>query len=287
MLRRRRRAGVGAGVGHPAGDLAVLPAEPCGAGAQALARRGSAGRAAVCTLSSASTSSQICVQLVDVEIVEAVVVAPAPQHVLGWAPVQPGVDLRPAADAAPLGVGERRAAEGGGDAAGAVLAVHLLERERDDLALADELALLDDDDVEAGLGEQGRRRASAGAGPDDEHVGWPLGGRRSWPAGGGVVNEALRRRPSPARSPTRRRRPGSGRAGRSRRAPAAAAGEEAGDACVARRAAAGAGDGQGDDGDPEPHRGGQRGDPAPGEGHRLAAALGRQAGQVDDEEPVG
>ena len=97
--------------------------------------------------------------------------APAPQHVLGWPPVQPGVDLGPAADAAPLGVGERGVTEGGGDPAGSVLTVHLFERERDDIALANELALLDDDHVEAGLGEQGRRRTSARAGPDDEHVG--------------------------------------------------------------------------------------------------------------------
>ncbi len=91
--------------------------------------------------------------------------------VFGGAAVQPGVDLRAATGAAALGVGDRRATEGRGHAAGAVLPIHLLERERHDLALAHERALLDDDDVETGLGEQRCRRRAAGTGTDDEHVG--------------------------------------------------------------------------------------------------------------------
>ena len=98
---------------------------------------------------------------------------------LGRAAVEAAVDLGAAAGAAPLGVGDRREAERRGDAAGAVLAVHLLERERHDLALADERALLEHEHVEAGLGEQRRRRRAAGAGADDEHLGVAAVGRRS------------------------------------------------------------------------------------------------------------
>ena len=59
-------------------------------------------------------------------------VAPAVEHLGRRAPVEAAVDLGAAAGAAPLGVGDRRQPEGDGDAAGAVLAVHLLERERHD-----------------------------------------------------------------------------------------------------------------------------------------------------------
>ena len=170
MLRRRAAAGIGAGVGHPAGDLAVVPAEPFGAGAQAIARRRRRpGKGLHRQLRLDLVADRV--QLADVEIVERVLLGATAEDVLRRAPVQPGVDLRAATGAAPFGVGDRRTAEGRGDATGAVLAVHLLQRERDDVALANELAFLDDDDVETRLGEQRRRRAAAGAGTDDEHVG--------------------------------------------------------------------------------------------------------------------
>ena len=162
--------------------------------------------------------------------------APAVEHVLRRAPVQPAVDLRAAAGAAPLGVGDRWTAERRGHAAGAVLAVHLLQRERDDVALAHERALLDDEDVEAGLGEQRRRRRTAGAGADDEHV----GGRRQAidrRQRAAAITEGARRLPCPATSPTRRRRRASGRGGRSRRRRAADGGRASGRAAATGEAA--------------------------------------------------
>ena len=120
------------------------------------------------------------VELVGAEAGDVVRRAPAVQHVLGRAAVQAAVDLRPAADAAALGVGDRREADRRGHAAGPVLAVHLLERERHDLALADVGALLQHEHVEAGLGQHGRGRRPAGAGADDEDLGdvVPERGRR-------------------------------------------------------------------------------------------------------------
>ena len=64
------------------------------------------------------------------------------------------------------------------------------------------------------------------------------------------------------------------------------AGQEAGDTCSPGDPS-GAVDGEGDCGDPEPHRGGEHGDAPPREGHRRVAPFVRQAGEVDDEEPVG
>ena len=78
-----------------------------------------------------------------VEVGDAVLVPPAVEDVLGRAAVEAAVDLGAAAGAAALGVGDRREAEGRRDAAGAVLAVHLLERERHDLALADQRPFLE------------------------------------------------------------------------------------------------------------------------------------------------
>ncbi len=111
------------------------------------------------------------VQLADVEIVEAIGRPPPVDDLLRGAPVQPGVDLRAASGAAALGVGDRRAADRRSDPAGAVLAVHLLERERHDVALVDEVAFLHDEHVESRFGEQRCRRAAACTGPDDEDVG--------------------------------------------------------------------------------------------------------------------
>jgi hypothetical protein len=92
-----------------------------------------------------------------------VLAPPTIEDLLRRPSVEAGVDLRAAARATTLGVGDGRTAQRRRDAAGPVLAIHLVEREGHDLALAHELALLEDDDVQSGLGENGRRRGAAGA----------------------------------------------------------------------------------------------------------------------------
>ena len=69
------------------------------------------------------------VQVDGVEIGDAVAGAPTVDDLLRRATVETAVDLGTASGAAPFGVGDGGPAEGDGDAAGAVLAVHLLERE--------------------------------------------------------------------------------------------------------------------------------------------------------------
>ena len=170
-------AGVGpGGVVHPARALVVTPPEPLGATAQRLAggqvgaRHGLHGEFLLHLVARG-------VQVGRVEVVDGL--APAIEHVLRRAPVQAAVDLGPAAGAAALGVGDRRGAERRRDPAGAVLAIHLLERERHGLALPDERTLLDHEHVVAGLGEQGGCRRAAGAGADHEHVSLEVGEART------------------------------------------------------------------------------------------------------------
>ena len=128
------------------------------------------------------------VELVELEVGDAVLGPPLGDDVLRRPAVEAAVDLRAAADAAALRVGDGGEAERGRHAAGAVLAVHLGERERGDLALLDVRALLGDEHVETGLGEQRCGRRSAGARADDEHLGVELRAsplpdhrRRVWP----------------------------------------------------------------------------------------------------------
>ena len=150
-------AGVGpGGVVHPAGTLVVTPPEPLGttaqrlAGGQVGARHGLHGELLL----------HLVARGVDVGRVEVVDgLAPAVEHVLRRTPVQAAVDLGPATGAAALGVGDGRGAERRSDPAGTVLAIHLVERERHGLALADERSLLDHEHVVAGLGEQARPSA--------------------------------------------------------------------------------------------------------------------------------
>ena len=106
-----------------------------------------------CTLSDASTSSQIDEQVVGGEVLDPVLRPPRVERGLGRSPVEPAVDLGAATGTSALGVGDRREPECDGDAARAVLLVHLVERERDDAALFDPWPLLDDQHVVAGLGE--------------------------------------------------------------------------------------------------------------------------------------
>ena len=216
--------GVGAvGVHHPAGDLLVAPAELGGAAAQRLAGRRLGARARSARTARARPRRRWRRGRPSVEVGDAVLVAPAGEDVLGRPAVEPAVDLGAAAGAAALGVGDGREAERGGHAAGAVLAVHLLERERHDLALAHERALLEHEDVEAGLGQQRRGRRAAGAGADDQHLGLRARCRSS------RRGRSLRRRAAgaswcPATSPRRRRRRASGRGGRTRRTAGAGGG---------------------------------------------------------------
>ena len=76
-----------------------------------------------------------------------------------------------AAGAPPLGVRDGGQAERHRHPAGAVLLVHLLEREGPHRVLVDPRTLLDDQHVEPGLGEQGGGRGTTGAGADDHHLG--------------------------------------------------------------------------------------------------------------------
>ncbi len=158
------------GVGHPPGDLVVLPAEPIGAAVQHLARRRRRARE--------RTDGQLALhlvgdgqQLVDVPVGDLQVHAPALQQLARRSAVEAAVDLRAPAGAAALGVGDRRTAERHRHPAIAVLAVHLLEGERHDAALFDPLAFFDHEHVEAGLGEERGRGRAAGPGADDHHLG--------------------------------------------------------------------------------------------------------------------
>ena len=96
--------------------------------------------------------------------------APPLERLGRGAPVEAAVHLGASAGAATLGVRDRRESEGDRDAAGAVLAVHLLQRERHDRTLLDPRPLLDHDHVEAGLGEDRRRGGAAGSRSDDQDV---------------------------------------------------------------------------------------------------------------------
>ena len=154
---------------HPPRDLVVAPAERRRAAPERLTRRRvGAGNGLHGELPLDLVADRV--QVAGVEIADAVAGAPTVDDLLRGAAVEPAVDLGATSGAAPLGIGDRRAAEGDGDAAGPVLAVHLLERERDHLALADERPFLEDEHVEPGLGEDGCRRRSAGPRPDDEHL---------------------------------------------------------------------------------------------------------------------
>ena len=158
MLWRRPDDTSDVGVGHPARDLVVRPPEVRRAAAERFAGR---DRRPGHELDAEVPLDLVAdrVQLGGVEVGDPVIRAPPVEHVLGRPPVQPRVDLRAPTDTAALGVGDRRAPDRGGDATGAVLPVHLLERERHDVALPDQLALLDDEDLEPCLGEQRGRRA--------------------------------------------------------------------------------------------------------------------------------
>ena len=92
------------------------------------------------------------------------------QRLLGRSPVETAVDLGPTAGAAALGVGDRRPTESDRDAARSVLTVHLLQRERHDLALVDPAAFLDDEHVTARLGEQRGGGSAACPRTDHEHL---------------------------------------------------------------------------------------------------------------------
>ena len=154
MLWRRPSMAASPGVRHPARDLVVAPAEARPRRAAARRSPASRRRARAAQRGRCSTSSQIRTSSSDSRSATPCSVAPPVHDVLGRPTVEAAVDLRAAADAAALGVGDRGEAEGGGHPAGAVLAVHLGERERDDLALGDVGPLLGDEHVEAGLGEQ-------------------------------------------------------------------------------------------------------------------------------------
>ena len=207
--RRRRR------VGHPAGDLLVAPAEAAGAAAQRLAAAGLAPGHGLHG-ESRSTSSQIAYSSSAVDSRRsACSVRQRSRTSSGRPAVQAAVDLGAAADAAPLGVGDRREADRRRDAAGAVLAVHLLQRERHDLALANVgPSSSTRTSKPASASTRGGRRA-AGAGADDERP-RPRGAARSR-RHRRVSSAVARLRTCRATSPRCRRRPASARGGRTRR----------------------------------------------------------------------
>ena len=277
MLCRAPVAGVAAGrVGHPARDLAR-------GASRARPRRGAAPRwpasgrrAPVCTSRSRSTSSQMAYELVGGRSPAiGVLGAPPVEHVLGRAAVQAAVDLGAAAGAAALGVGDRREAERDGDAAGAVLAVHLLERERHDLALARPRGP-PRRRARRSPASASRRRSSPRRRRSRRRAPRPRGAATRSPGAPAVARSAACR----ATSPRCRRRPASARGGRTRRRSAAGAAPSGGDdpAVPARRPDA-ADDG-GDGADADAHRRRQAVDAAGGELDDGSAALGRQVREV-------
>ena len=230
---------------HPARDLVVAPAEARRRRDASASLAGVAAPGTSCTDSSRSTSSQISYSSTESKSAMWCSRRHRSSVSSGRAAVEPAVDLRPAPGAAALGVGDRRYADGRRDAAGTVLAVHLLERERRDLTLADERALLHDD-ARRHRPRRAQRRSCAPPAPEPTTSTSATAdrGSRLRSVGGRV----------PATSPRRRRWRATGRAGRTRRRGAAAGGR--GSATTrsppSRHSHV---DRHGDDGDTEGHRG--------------------------------
>ena len=124
----------------------------------------------VCTLRAVSTSSQIVSMSSVAKSSIEVVTTPTIERLRRGSAVEAAVDLGAAAGATALGVGDRREPERDGHTTGAVLAIHLFQRERHDRTLGHPRAFLDDDHVEARLGEDRGRGGTAGTRADDQDV---------------------------------------------------------------------------------------------------------------------
>ena len=157
------------GVGHPAGDLVVLPAQSIGTAAQDVARR----RVLARNLLHAERRLDLFTdreQVVGGEVLDPILRPPRVERRFGRTPVEPAVHLGATAGTAALGIGDRRQPERHGDPARSVLPIHLLERERHDAALLDPGAFFDDQDVVACLCEHSGGGGPTGTRTDDQHV---------------------------------------------------------------------------------------------------------------------